>query len=87
VSTDEGDILIVSKLAERILDGAAIRINRECTNTQFMLRHRTLPPHAERTTRKDEVCEEWRDLLAYLLLANPRYVRPRENDTSQEWGY
>lgn len=75
VSLDEGDLHIADKLAERVLgDQAALKINRECTNTQFMLANYTVPPHRETTTRKDEACKEWRDLLAYLLLSKPEHV-------------
>lgn len=72
VALDEGNLLIADKLAERVLgDQAALKINRECTNTQFMLTNYTLPPHRDTTARKDEACKEWRDLLAYLLLSRP----------------
>lgn len=75
VVLDEGNLLIADKLSERVLgDQAALRINRECTNTRFMLVNYTLPAHRETTAKKDEACKEWRDLLAYLLLARPEYV-------------
>ena len=74
VALDEGNLLIADKLAQRVLDGAALRINRECTNTQFMLGNYTLPEFRESTRKKDEVCKEWRDLLAYLLLSGPVFV-------------
>jgi hypothetical protein len=75
VALDEGNLLIADKLAERVLgDQPALRINRECTNTQFMLANYTLPAHRDTTAKKDEACKEWRDLLAYLLLARPEHV-------------
>lgn len=74
VSLDEGNLLIADKLAERVLGGPALRINRECTNTQFMLANYTLPEFRESTLKKDEACKEWRDLLAYLLLSGPQHA-------------
>ena len=76
VRLDEGNLLIADKLAETILGSPALRINRECTNTQFMLANYTLPEFSENTRKKDEACKEWRDLLAYLLLARPEYLDP-----------
>lgn len=77
VRLDEGNLLIADKLAEHVLgDQPALRINRECTNTQFMLSTYTLPEFAENTKKKDEACKEWRDLLAYLLLSGPEFVDP-----------
>lgn len=89
VALDEGNLLIASKLAERVLDGAALKINRECTNTQFMLANYTLPEFRETTAKKDEVCKEWRDLLAYLLLSGPRHIDARlfERNAEEEFGY
>jgi len=89
VALDEGNLLIASKLAERVLDGAALKINRECTNTQFMLANYTLPEFREVTAKKDEVCKEWRDLLAYLLLSGPRHLDARlfERNADEEFGY
>lgn len=86
VALDEGNLLIADKLAERVLgDQAALRINRECSNTQFTLANYTLPQFRENTAKKDEACKEWRDLLAYLLLAKPEFVdttpRPRTGMT------
>lgn len=77
VKLDEGNLLIADKLAERLLGEPALRINRECTNTQFMLLNYTLPEFRETTAKKDEACKEWRDLLAYLLLARPEYLDPQ----------
>jgi hypothetical protein len=75
VALDEGNLLIADKLSERVLgDQPALRINRECTNTRFMLENYTLPEFRSTTAKKDEACKEWRDLLAYLLLANPSHV-------------
>jgi hypothetical protein len=75
VALDEGNLLIADKLAERVLgDQPALRINRECTNTQFMLENYTLPEFRSTTAKKDEACKEWRDLLAYLLLARPEHM-------------
>ena len=86
VKLDEGNLLIADKLAETVLgDQPALRINRECTNTQFMLGNYTLPEFAENTKKKDEACKEWRDLLAYLLLSGPEYVDPRRSMTSAGW--
>jgi hypothetical protein len=89
VALDEGNLLIASKLAERVLDGAALKINRECTNTQFMLANYTLPEFRETTAKKDEVCKEWRDLLAYLLLSGPRHIDAKlfERNAEEEFGY
>lgn len=89
VSLDEGNLLLASKLAERVLDGAALKINRECTNTQFMLANYTLPEFREVTAKKDEVCKEWRDLLAYLLLSGPRHIDPElfQRASGEEFGY
>ena len=75
VALDEGNLLIADKLSERVLgDQPALRINRECSNTRFMLENYTLPEFRSTTAKKDEACKEWRDLLAYLLLANPSHV-------------
>lgn len=77
VMMDEGNMLIADKLSARVLgDQVALRINRECTNTHYMLLNYTLPVFRETTQRKDEACKEWRDLLAYLLLARPEYIDP-----------
>ena len=76
VKLDEGNLMVADKLAETLLGEPALRINRECTNTQFMLANYTLPEFRETTAKKDEACKEWRDLLAYLLLARPEYLDP-----------
>lgn len=61
---DIGAQQIITLLLGRVNHEARMRVNEECTNTRFMFRHRTIPPHREGTTRKDEVCEEWFDNLA-----------------------
>lgn len=90
VRMDEGNLLIADRLAARVLgDQAALRINRECTNTQFMLENYTVPEFKADTVKKDEACKEWRDLMAYLLLSRPRYFNPErwKRKPEAEWGY
>lgn len=83
----EGAQIIIDHLTAQVYGGAKARINEECTNTRFMFRHRTVPPHREGTTRKDEVCEEWFDLWAYASLTEDGLVfvdrapRPRTGMT------
>ena len=83
----EGDQFIVDALVSDNNGKPGLMINRECTNTKFMLNHYTHPRFRDTTVAKDEVCKEWRDLKAYLLLKDPRYVRPRVNNHDGEWGY
>lgn len=80
---------IITLLLGRVNHEARLRINEECTNTRFMFRHRTVPPHRDGTARKDEACEEWFDLWAYATLTEDglRFVnRERwKNRADQRW--
>jgi hypothetical protein len=76
VRLTEGDQLIVDALLTENNGKPNLRINRECTNTQFTLTYYTHPKFRDATLAKDEACKEWRDLKAYLLLKRPRYVDP-----------
>lgn len=89
VRLDEGDTLISSMLAEHgIGTEPKFRLNRECTNTEFMFRNYTIPAFKEVTRATDEACKEWRDCLAYWLLDFPRYVSRRITQAvSSGWGY
>lgn len=70
----EGDQFVVDALIKDNNGKPGLMVNRECTNTKFMLNHYTHPRFRETTVAKDEACKEWRDLLAYLLLKAPKYV-------------
>jgi hypothetical protein len=84
----EGDALIVDRLTTQVMGLPAVRINTECTNTRFMFRHYTRPAFRENTAAKDEVCKEWRDLMAYFYLKGPCFVRRYpENEDSLGGGY
>ncbi len=67
--TDEDGVrLILDALADRIAgETPRVRINRECTNTQFMFTTYTQAPFTDTTRAKDEACVEWFDLWKYLL--------------------
>lgn len=81
---------IIDLLKGRVNHEPRMRVNKECTNTRFMLRTRTVPPYSENTAAKDEVCEEWFDNLAMGATTEDGfvYVKPIETDNrAQEWGY
>ena len=79
--TDEDGVrLILDALADRIAgETPRVRINRECTNTQFMFTAYTQHPYSDTTRAKDEACVEWFDLWKYLLKYGADYMenRPR----------
>lgn len=71
-----GNTQIIGALNERRLGLPGLLVVDECANTRFMLRTYALPEHSETTKRKDEACVDFRDALAYGVLAGPEYVDP-----------
>lgn len=82
-----GNTQILCALNERRLGLPGLMVVDECENTRFMLRTYSLPQHSETTKRKDEACVDYRDALAYAVLAGPRFVnRARwQNRPDQRW--
>lgn len=77
VSLEEGDTMINAALNTQIMGLPGLLINSECQNTLFMFRTYSLPPYRETTSAKDEACKDFRDPIAYCLLAGPAYMEER----------
>lgn len=84
--TDEDGVrLILDALADRIAgETPRVRINKECTNTQFMFTTYTQAPFSDTTRAKDEACVEWFDLWKYLLKFGAHHVDESQL-TSSGW--
>lgn len=74
VPDEVGNTQIASKLNERLLGMPGLMVVEDCENTIFMLRNYALPPFSETTRRRDEACVDFRDALAYAVLAGPEHV-------------
>lgn len=80
VRVAEGNALIRDALATTILTQPKVRVNRECTNTQFMFQNYTLPDFSENTKRKDEACSDANAIWRYFCLAKPKFIDMRNWD-------
>jgi hypothetical protein len=74
VTNEVGDVAIQNLLNERILGLPGLMVLNECENTRFMLKTYALPDYKHATMAKDEACVDFRDVLAYGVLAGPEYV-------------
>jgi hypothetical protein len=86
VSLEEGDTMIMTALSTEILGLPGLMVNKECQNTLFMFSTYTLPAFRETTSAKDEACKDFRDPIAYYLLARPEYIDEKDQTGMQLGG-